>query len=166
MILIKAENRELTLSISINQRNPSHEPEDPRHGVLLGTDFRHAVEFSRSGRARTPAFRPSFEAALDVTPCSVSVATPGGSIGWPSGPLGAEKTLHHLARPCRRPSGVVGPPGVIATPARALPSGSGPGRTGVPAQRPRNFSIPTVRPGCRPISRTASSTPGMKEARS
>src|SRR3954454_1668098 len=59
MILIKAENRELTLSISINQRNPSHEPEDPRHGVLLGTDFRHAVEFSRSGRARTPGL-PAF----------------------------------------------------------------------------------------------------------
>src|SRR3954454_20720038 len=64
------------------------------------------------------------------------------------------------------PSGVVGLPGVTATPARAFPSFSGPGHTGVPAQRPRNFSIPTVRPGCRPISRTASSTPGMKEARS
>src|SRR3954453_1432550 len=84
MILIKAENRELTLSISINQRNPSHEPEDPRHGVLLGTDFRHAVEFSRSGRARTPAFRPSFEAAFPryatrrdgQAPVSVTLAVP------------------------------------------------------------------------------------------
>src|SRR3954453_19261663 len=65
MILIKAENRELTLSISINQRNPSHEPEDPRHGVLLGTDFRHAVEFSRSGRAAT---RPSRASSLAGCP--------------------------------------------------------------------------------------------------
>src|SRR4051812_48469346 len=35
-----------------------------------------------------------------------------------------------------------------------------------PAQSPRRLSIPTVRPGWRAISRTASSTPGMKEARS
>src|SRR5215212_3727268 len=54
MILIAAENRELALSISINQRNPNQSK--PRHGVLLGTDFRHAVEFSKSGRAET---RPS-----------------------------------------------------------------------------------------------------------
>src|SRR5215217_3373629 len=30
-----------------------------RHGVLLGTDFRHAVEFSKSGRAETRPFRAS-----------------------------------------------------------------------------------------------------------
>src|SRR3954454_6982287 len=83
MILIKAENRELTLSISINQRNPSHEPEDPRHGVLLGTDFRHAVEFSRSGRARTPAFRPSFEAAFPRYATRRDGQGPGLS-PWPS----------------------------------------------------------------------------------
>src|SRR3954451_15027576 len=33
-------------------------------------------------------------------------------------------------------------------------------------QRPRKPSIPTVSPGRRPISRTASRTPGMNEARS
>src|SRR5919112_5425140 len=39
-----------TLSISIN-------PKKPTKGVVEhGTDFRHAVEFSKSGRARTPAF--------------------------------------------------------------------------------------------------------------
>src|SRR3954465_3989647 len=83
MILIKAENRELTLSISINQRNPSRN-HGPGTGVLLGTDFRHAVEFSRSGRARTPAFRPSFEAAFPryatrrdgQAPVSVTLAVP------------------------------------------------------------------------------------------
>ena len=33
-------------------------------------------------------------------------------------------------------------------------------------QSPRKLSIPTVRPGRRPISRTASRTPGMNDARS
>src|SRR3954449_1957278 len=42
------ENQELTLLISIN-------PKKPTKGLLLGTDFRHAVEFSRSGRTRNPA---------------------------------------------------------------------------------------------------------------
>src|SRR3954452_18793483 len=28
---------------------------NPQKGLLLGTDFRHAVEFSRNGRATTPA---------------------------------------------------------------------------------------------------------------
>src|SRR3954466_12560150 len=55
------ENQELTLLISIN-------PKKPTKGLLLGTDFRHAVEFSRSGRAETPASRPSSRATLNVTP--------------------------------------------------------------------------------------------------
>src|SRR5919107_1214499 len=41
-------DRELTLSTSIN-------PKEPTKGLLLGTDFRHAVEFSKSGRSRHPA---------------------------------------------------------------------------------------------------------------
>src|SRR3954454_19597137 len=44
-------------TLSFNQPKETH-----KKGLLLGTDFRHAVEFSRSGRARTPTFRPSFEA--------------------------------------------------------------------------------------------------------
>src|SRR3954467_13490902 len=72
MTLIKAENRELTLSISINQRNPSRN-HGPGTGLLLGTDFRHAVEFSRSGRARTPAFRPSFGGVFRVPPPAAMV---------------------------------------------------------------------------------------------
>src|SRR4051812_15257141 len=51
-----AENQELALLISINQRNPHQTPKGPGTGLLLGTDFRHAVEFSRSGRATTPPF--------------------------------------------------------------------------------------------------------------
>src|SRR3954454_3700940 len=37
-------------TLDINQPKETH-----KKGLLLGTDFRHAVEFSRSGRARNPA---------------------------------------------------------------------------------------------------------------
>src|SRR5919112_6838633 len=49
MLDIPAENRELD---ALDQS----QPKKPTKGCLLGTDFRHAVEFSRSGRARTPAY--------------------------------------------------------------------------------------------------------------
>src|SRR3954454_9511840 len=50
-----AENRDLT-DRDINQPKESQpHTQHAGHGVLLGTDFRHAVEFSRSGRARHPA---------------------------------------------------------------------------------------------------------------
>src|SRR5687768_14064422 len=40
MILIAAENRELALSISINQRNPSHDPQEGRDtGYYLALTF-------------------------------------------------------------------------------------------------------------------------------
>src|SRR3954453_13257185 len=45
-------------TLDINQPKETH-----KKGLLLGTDFRHAVEFSRSGRATTPASRPSSWAA-------------------------------------------------------------------------------------------------------
>src|SRR3954451_24350159 len=73
-----AENRDLTDRDIINQRNPSPTRTRAGHGVLHGTDFRHAVEFSRSGRAGIPASRPSSLAALDVTPRFAAVS-PGGS---------------------------------------------------------------------------------------
>src|SRR4029079_8609055 len=44
----------------INQpkESPTRTPQGPGiGGLLLGTDFRHAVEFSRSGRAATRPFR-------------------------------------------------------------------------------------------------------------
>src|SRR4051794_26182597 len=57
MTLIKAENRELTHSRYQSTKGiPTTSPKTRGTGLLLGTDFRHAVEFSRSGRART---RPS-----------------------------------------------------------------------------------------------------------
>src|SRR3954453_8924965 len=90
-----AENRDLT-DRDINQPKESQpHTQHAGHGVLLGTDFRHAVEFSRSGRAETPASRPSSLAALDVTPRFAAVS-PGGS--------------HPLAsRPARRKENVTPP---------------------------------------------------------
>src|SRR3954453_7901473 len=49
MFEIQAENRDPT-DRDINQPKETH-----KKGLLLGTDFRHAVEFSRSGRTTTPA---------------------------------------------------------------------------------------------------------------
>src|SRR3954467_15723426 len=54
------ENQELALLMSIN-------PKKPTKGLLLGTDFRHAVEFSRSGRAPTRPSRASSMAACCPT---------------------------------------------------------------------------------------------------
>src|SRR4051812_3762791 len=60
MTLIKAENRELTHSRYQSTKGiPTTSPKTRGTGLLLGTDFRHAVEFSRSGRARTPGL-PAF----------------------------------------------------------------------------------------------------------
>src|SRR4029453_19067305 len=45
-------------TLDINQPKESQtRTRRPRHGGLLGTDFRHAVEFSKSGRATTRPFR-------------------------------------------------------------------------------------------------------------
>src|SRR5881392_368666 len=55
-------------TLDINQPKESQPDPKIRHGVKLGTDFRHAVEFSKSGRTRTPAFRPSFETFSRCTP--------------------------------------------------------------------------------------------------
>src|SRR3954471_3613365 len=55
-------------TLDINQPKETQPHQKTRNGVLLGTDFRHAVEFSRSGRAETPASRPSSRATLNVTP--------------------------------------------------------------------------------------------------
>src|SRR3954453_5220366 len=101
MNLITAENRELALSMSINQRNP-HEPSKVRYGgLLLGTDFRHAVEFSRSGRARSPTNSLAVLRGGDFhsTPSSAAVergVLPAVSQALRPGPfsLGAWRTVH------------------------------------------------------------------------
>src|SRR5919205_2864154 len=77
------ENQELALLISIN-------PKKPTKGLLLGTDFRHAVEFSRSGRTAT---RPSRASSLAACPTvrRIRSPAPGGCSPRPS-----------RARPARR----------------------------------------------------------------
>src|SRR3954451_9087679 len=137
MFEIQAENRDLT-DRDINQPKETH-----KKGLLLGTDFRHAVEFSRSGRTTTPA-PAGFVVGGSPTLPRLRSAPPKGPPGRPPGPRGASRTIHDLGGPC---TGVLRLPGEVA-------------------QSPRRLSIPTVRPGCPAISRTASRTPGMKEARS
>jgi hypothetical protein len=97
---IPAENRELD-ALDIHQPKESlprlHEP---RHGVLLGTDFRHAVEFSKSGRTETRPFRAPSLAGCPTLRRFPATPHPGGWPGRPSGPRGAHRTLHHPQRPC------------------------------------------------------------------
>src|SRR5690349_2144251 len=83
---IAAENRELTLAESINQRNPT--TSEDAVGVLLGTDFRHAVEFSRNGRTTTPPSRasssgacPPYAVRWTVLPRGVLAAALSGASG-------------------------------------------------------------------------------------
>src|SRR3712207_6130809 len=57
--------------------------ETHKKGLLLGTDFRHAVEFSRSGRAAT---RPSRASSLAACPTvrRLRSPAPGGAPPRPS----------------------------------------------------------------------------------
>src|SRR3954464_3280036 len=103
-----AENRELALSISINQRNPHHITKMQCGDLILGTDFRHAVEFSRSGRAKNPALRPSSSAACPTLRRARLAVTSGDLTAAPGplGPvsLGAERKVRGrggLAKPAR-----------------------------------------------------------------
>src|SRR3954451_7622294 len=86
------ENQELTLLISIN-------PKKPTKGLLLGTDFRHAVEFSRSGRATT---RPSRASSLADCPIlrRDRLFPLGDHPGGLSASRGASRTIHEFAGPC------------------------------------------------------------------
>src|SRR4028119_1771687 len=60
----------------INQRNPNPHPKRMQDGVLLGTDFRHAVEFSRNGRTPTPPSRASSAAGSSTLRRPPEVCTP------------------------------------------------------------------------------------------
>jgi len=81
--LNQAENRELD-ALDINQ------PKETHKGVhILGTDFRHAVEFSRSGRAATGPSRASSLAACSTVRRLRSPAPGGCSSAALPGPSGA-----------------------------------------------------------------------------
>src|SRR3954466_5560702 len=88
--------------------------------LILGTDFRHAVEFSRSGRAKNPALRPSSSAGfptLHRAPQQPHLKGSAGGFPDPRRPgpfsLGAERTIHALSRPCTRGSPAPGPPAPV-----------------------------------------------------
>src|SRR6476620_4809796 len=107
MILIAAENQELALLISINQRNPSpHHTKQQEHGVLLGTDFRHAVEFSKSGRAETRPFRASLLAGCPTL--RRFPAPPAGDVV--RRPSRAARRMENSTRAARLPAGGSRPP--------------------------------------------------------
>src|SRR3954471_20951304 len=79
--------------------------------LILGTDFRHAVEFSRSGRAKNPALRPSSSAACPTLRRARLAVTSGDLTAAPGplGPvsLGAERKLRGrggLVKPVRVPN--------------------------------------------------------------
>ncbi|TFV69277.1 hypothetical protein E4P39_21685, partial [Blastococcus sp. CT_GayMR19] len=130
-----------TLSISINQRNPKPEPEGPGTGYYLALTFGTLLS-SQGADAQK----------LD--------------------PLGLRRWLEVqlYAGFQELPRGGSGPAALPGRAAHGEPYTTLRGRAGGslrrPVQRPRKLSIPTVSPGRRLISRTASSTPGMNEARS
>src|SRR4051812_4888695 len=84
MTLIKAENRELTHSRYQSTKGiPTTSPKTRGTGLLLGTDFRHAVEFSRSGRAETRPFRASQLAGCPTLRRFPETPHPGGLVRRP-----------------------------------------------------------------------------------
>src|SRR3954452_1439732 len=53
-----------TLSMFNQPKEPTRNHSPGKGDTKYGTDFRHAVEFSRSGRAKNPASRPSSSACV------------------------------------------------------------------------------------------------------
>src|SRR3954469_20215455 len=94
MILIAAENQELALLISINQRNPSHDPQTGR-----GTGYYLALTFGTllsSQRADARKLRPErLRVRLDVQHYAGFQHHPQAMwSGGPPGPRGAWRTIH------------------------------------------------------------------------
>src|SRR3954454_6109665 len=83
-------------TLSFNQPKETH-----KKGLLLGTDFRHAVEFSRSGRAAT---RPSRASSLAACPTvrRLRSPAPGGALRDPPGPVRRVENHTRLSGPVRK----------------------------------------------------------------
>src|SRR4051812_23909046 len=105
-------------TLSFNQPKETH-----KKGLLLGTDFRHAVEFSRSGRTRTTAFRPSFEAVSHCTPRSTAVGPRGPVRRFPR--LAARSVLARCRENGTPPAGPSARGSAEGTPRRSAPAGRG-----------------------------------------
>src|SRR4051795_6449798 len=74
----QAENRDLT-DRGINQPKETQPEPKPGTGLLLGTDFRHAVEFSKSGRAPNPP-QPGPHRWRLVQPYAATGGPPSGDL--------------------------------------------------------------------------------------
>src|SRR3954468_17449683 len=134
-----AENRDLT-DRDINQPKESQpHTQHAGHGVLLGTDFRHAVEFSRSGRARPrPIPWPSFAAVsplyTGLRNSRTSGVRPAVSRASRPGPfsLGAEGTIHGSGGPCTGGSQPSPPPREARSSTSATRGSTQPGGVVIP----------------------------------
>ena len=126
----------LASAISINQRNPNPGPKDRSTEYYLALTF--GTLLSSQGADAQELNPPGHRPQLDVQLYAVlRIGWTRGSVRLAFRPRGASRTIHQTGGPAH----------------------GGP-------QRPSRLSIPTVRPGRRAISRTASSTPGMNDARS
>src|SRR3954469_5167507 len=102
-----------TLSMFNQPKEPTRNHSPGKGDTKYGTDFRHAVEFSRSGRATNPASRPSSSAACptlrrarlavtsgDLTggsrPSRPGLARRREKVTWPAG---ARQTARAAERP-------------------------------------------------------------------
>src|SRR3954469_1698924 len=104
MNLIKAENRELTHSRYQSTKGIPTETTGPGTGLLLGTDFRHAVEFSRSGRAAIRPSRAFVTGGLSNHTSHSDVPRSGVRSGALPGRRGAWRTVHEAFGSRRGPS--------------------------------------------------------------
>src|SRR5919205_476047 len=130
-----------TLSINPNQRNP-------QRGCYLALTFGTLLSSQGADAQRLDPLGLRLWRLVPLY-AVFGVLHPGGALRGPPGPVRRVENDTRLSGPVRK-------------------SVRGVGRHTPPTSRhsPRKPSMPTVRPGCRPISRTARSTPGMKEARS
>src|SRR4051812_7682947 len=104
MTLIKAENRELTHSRYSSTKGIPTETTGSGTGLLLGTDFRHAVEFSRSGRAAIRPSRAFVTGGLSNHTSHSDVPRSGVRSGALPGRRGAWRTVHEAFGSRRGPS--------------------------------------------------------------
>src|SRR3954451_20796378 len=94
MILIAAENRELTLAISINQRNPSRTHNEPGTGYYLALTFGTLLS---SQRADAQELRPSGLRSRRFL--VVHRTTVGSRKSFPPAPDGVSRGAERKLRP-------------------------------------------------------------------
>ena len=76
-----AENRELALSISINQRNPSHDHEGPGTGYYLALTFGTLLSSQRADAQEHRPFLALVRGGVTTVPRTPQQSNLGGSTG-------------------------------------------------------------------------------------